>query len=629
VTLLPVLRSRIAALVAVAAAGALALTLVPGAAASAAASAVPALSAPPAAVAAVPADVDDFTFASFDAVYDLGRDPDGRSVLETTETLVAQFPEVDQNRGIRRAIPLEYDGHPVEVRVESVTDAAGRPRPYETETDDEDEFLLVTIAGSGYVHGEQTYVITYSERNVTQQPDDADVDEFYRDVNGTGWAQPFQRVRAELRVDEALAEAFTGDAACYRGGEGSRTPCESLESGGTPLLVAVAVGLGAHENLTIAAAFQPGTFVPRDESFWSSPAAMLSGAAAIVAFAMFVLALGLRLTRWRPARGGTIIAQYEPAAGVSTLLAADLVDQPARGVTATILERAVAGEVRILDRGAEAYSVQFTGGPLGDADAQSVVRALFGDHPAVGQERPLGEKSTSLGQRLIAIRRAVAERSVAEGLRRSPARGPRVAIALVALLAAIPGFLGAVIALEADMGGFWPVVTLIAAVVFAIGAAIATIGVRPLTVEGRRMRDHLDGLRLFIGLAEADRIRMLQSPAGALRDPIGAAGGVAGTVGAAEMLRLTERLLPFAALFGLEKEWLRELASLYEVNDERPGWYAGSAGFDAAVFSAAVSSFASASSTAWSGSAASSSSSGSSGGGSSGGGGGGGGGGGV
>ncbi|MCP2371494.1 putative membrane protein YgcG [Agromyces terreus] len=577
------------------------------------------------AVAAVPAGVDDFSFASFDAVYELGRDADGRSVLDTTETLVAVFPEYDQNRGIRRAIPLDYDGHPVDLQVQSVTDAAGQPRPFETETDEDDEFLLVTIAGSDYVHGEQTYVIRYRQHNVTLQPDDAPIDEFYWDVNGTGWAQPFARVRAELHVDDALAVAFTDDAACYRGAAGSGTPCESLVSGGESLLVAEAVGIGPYENLTIAVGFEAGTFEPRDEAFWSSPAAVASAVAALVALAMAVLALTLRVTRWRPAKRGTIIAQYEPPEGVSALLAADLVGQPSRGVTATILERAVAGEVRILDRGRKAYSVQFTGGPLGDLDAQSVVRALFGDHPAVGQERALTSSSPSLGKRLLAIRSAVARRAVETGLRRSPALGGRILIAVVAFAAALLAFIAAVFALDAAMGGLWPLLPMFAGPVFAVGAGIAVLGVRPLTADGRLIRDHLEGLRLFIRLAEADRIRMLQSPEGALRDRVAPETGP----DPAEVLRLTERLLPYAVLFGLEREWLDELANLYADSGREPGWYAGSAAFDAARFSVAVSSFTSASSTSWSGSSSSSSSSGSGGGGSSGGGGGGGGGGGV
>jgi uncharacterized membrane protein len=95
------------------------------------------------------------------------------------------------------------------------------------------------------------------------------------------------------------------------------------------------------------------------------------------------------------------------------------------------------------------------------------------------------------------------------------------------------------------------------------------------------------------------------------------------------VLRLHEQLLPYSVLFGLEREWSRELASLYAQQGREPDWYSGRSGFNAAYFAASVSSFSSVSSTSWSGSSSSSSSGGSGGGGSSGGGGGGGGGGGV
>ena len=75
----------------------------------------------------------------------------------------------------------------------------------------------------------------------------------------------------------------------------------------------------------------------------------------------------------------------------------------------------------------------------------------------------------------------------------------------------------------------------------------------------------IEGLREFIRLAEADRIRMLQSPSGAERVP--AAGAVAGAaapvVDRDQVLRITERLLPYAVLFGQEREWSEELAALY------------------------------------------------------------------
>ena len=569
---------------------------------------------------------------------------DGRSVLETTETLVAVFPQIDQNRGIQRAIPLDYDGHPTDLVVESVTDATGAPRSFETAEDDDGEFLLVTIAADDYVHGEQTYVIEYRQQNVTHVPTDAAIDEFYWDVNGTGWAQPFGRVSAELHLSEDVAEGFNGDVACYQGWSGSTESCDSLatQESFPPVVVATAVGLEPYENLTIAAGFAEGTFVPRDEAFTSSPAAIAGAVAAALAVMTAVAAIVTRATRWRDHPGrGTIIAEYEPPAGVSAMVAADVVGQPDKGVTATILARAVDGELRIVETGRRSYAVEYTGAATDapDADARAVVSALFRGIPEPGTRLALKSRDQKLGKRLHGLRQSVGKGVVRTGLRRRPDPGRRRLLGAAAVVAAaLSVFLG-IAAMDDRMGGPWPFICFVIAIVAAIATLIAVVDVRPLTEEGRSIRDHLEGLRLYIRLAEADRLRMLQSPDGALRVEgrlLGAS--VSGTTTDATVqappdpvvvLKLYERLLPYAVLFGLEREWSRELAAMYEAGAGSPGWYDGRSAFNTSAFASSVSSFSSASSSSWSGSSSSSSSSGSRGGGSSGGGGGGGGGGGV
>lgn len=580
------------------------------------------------------ADVDDFTFARFDAVYELGRDADGRSELLTTETLVAVFPEYDQNRGIRRAIPRTYDGHPTDIRIVSVTDAAGEPRGYETERSEDGAFELVTIAADDFVHGEQTYVITYHQRNVTFDPDDLPIQEFYWDVNGTGWAQPFDVVRAELRLEDGLADALTGDAACYRGYEGASEACESLQAdpAAPAVLVAQAAALGPYQNLTIAVGFEPGTFEPRDERFTSSPAAMGSAAAALAALTAAILGGVFRATRWRDHPGrGIIVAEYEPPERPSLMEAADLVRAPGKGVTATILAEAVAGRVRVVETGRKKYAVQLVDAVDGaDRDAKRVLSALFGAGAAPGSMRSLKSRDTTLGTKLMNLRRQVHSRVAREGFRRRPDRALRALLAVLAIVAAVLAAIFGIMALDASMGGAWPWLPILGGGAAAFATVWLVADVRPLTERGRGLRDHLEGLREFIRLAEADRLRMLQSPSGAERVPVGQ-GAAAASAGADPqlVLRVTERLLPYAVLFGQEREWSRELADLYAERGEQPGWYSGRSGFNAAVFASSVSSFSSASSSSWSGSSSSSSSGGSGGGGSSGGGGGGGGGGGV
>ncbi|MFD6054983.1 DUF2207 domain-containing protein [Agromyces sp. NPDC060279] len=568
----------------------------------------------PAGVSVLPAGTDDFVFDSFDAVYELGTDADGRSVLDTTETLVAVFPEFDQNRGIRRAIPLSYDGHPVDLEVRSVTDEHGTPRAYSTEPDDDDEFLLVSIAGDEYVHGRQSYVIEYRQHNVTHVPDDRPIDEFYWDVNGTGWAQPFGRVSAEVRLSGAAADGFTGEGACYQGPSGSATPCTALELGETGA-VATAEALGPYQNLTVALAFEPDTFVPRDDAFTSSPAALAGAGGALLALGAAGAAVVARATRWRDHPGrGTIIAQYEPPPGLSVMEAAELVGQPGKGVTATILQLAVQHRLRVVELAPKRFAVEYGGGEGPDADADRVLRELF----ATSGRRELKQQDTALGKKLLALRSAVRSRVVTEGLRRTPPVGPRLLLGLLALLGGIVAVVFGIVALDQAMGGGWPVLGLVLGILGVLAAAFAVIAVRPLTEPGRAAKDHLEGLRVYLRLAEADRIRMLQSPEGALR-----------TGGPEAVLKLHEKLLPYAVLFGIEREWSRVLAAEYAASGAQPEWYAGRGPFDALAFSAGVAAFSTSSSSSWSGSSSSSSSSGSGGGGFSGGGGGGGGGGGL
>lgn len=96
------------------------------------------------------------------------------------------------------------------------------------------------------------------------------------------------------------------------------------------------------------------------------------------------------------------------------------------------------------------------------------------------------------------------------------------------------------------------------------------------TPEGQQMRQRLSGLRDYMRLAEQDRMRILQSPQGALRTPAGelTPGGRAlglrpePTAGDAvaqsdlDRFVLVERLLPYAILFRQEREWQREFEHL-------------------------------------------------------------------
>ena len=558
------------------------------------------------------ASVDDFTFDSFDATYDLSRDSEGHSVLAVDETIVARFPDFDQNRGITRAIPETYLGAPIDIEVVSVTDETGVARSYETESDGEFTILTIAVPEGEFVHGVQTYEVSYLAHNVVLSEGADQPQEFYWDVNGDGWAQTFDRVSAEIRFAPSIADAFTGQAACYAGYSGESTECESLEmSSGT--VTAAHSSLGANETLTIAVQFAPGTFVLRDNSYWASPGWPAHLVSVIGLFSLFGVVVFRRFTVGRSAPGRpTIIAEYGPPKGISLYTAAALLSKPAKVFAAAVVDLAVRGVIVIEEFdppgfGKQAWAVRLVSEPA-ESDREFVA-ALLGDGAAVGTRATVSKPSNQMTRSVAALAARATPQLITLGLRRA-APGRRLFAALT-ILATIATALTSVAVMSDGRGSWFPPVTLFAG--FILGTvSLFMSSAAPLTAEGAEVRDHIAGLDLYIRVAETDRLRVLQSPEGALRKPVD-------TTDSRAVLHLYELVLPWAILLGREKEWGRVLEVAYE--NDSPAWYLGTASFTAATFGSSLSSFSS--------SASASSAGGSDGGGSAGGGGGGGGGGGV
>ena len=580
---------------------------------------------------ALSASADDFEFESFAADYYLSTDADGRSTLTTVETFVANFPEFDQNHGMRRAIPEDYQGAPTDVAVQSVTDEHGNPRPFGAESDGEG-FLVVTSADRDFVHGRQSYVFTYTQRNVTRYFPDTDSDEFYWDTNGTGWSQYFGSVTARVHVPAALVPALNGKTACYRGYEGSTDTCEiatGSEDGGVELSTSVA-GVYPNQNITVAVGFAPHTFVERDDSYLASPFAILQVLSVLAGVAAMIWAIVLRATTLadRPGRL-TVIAEYEPPKGVDIFTASVILRKTPRAAAAQFLGLAVDGRIRIIDSPktglfahGSTWAFELVSAAGLEGPALELTQSLFGPALVPGTRYDMKNSDPRLSRDVRSIIRSATSATTTLGLRARAKARYSVLPTLLVVLSAVGAFVSGVALLDAALGGPVPLLLFVPPVIAAV-VVFALVFRTPLTERGAELRDHLKGLELYIRLAEADRLRMLQSPSGSLREgetepPAGDRQGI---------VRVYEKLLPYAVLFKLEQEWAEELGRYYV--DESPGWYSGSGAFNAAVFASSVSALSSAAASSYSGSSSSSSSGGSGGGGSSGGGGGGGGGGGV
>lgn len=568
------------------------------------------------------ASVDDFSYESWDAKYVLDLDAEGRATARVTETLTPVFPDFDQNRGLVRALPLDYEDAPVPPTDISVTDGAGRPVPFTTE--DSDRFRGILVGDDSYVHGRQTYVISYSLRDVVLAATKTKADEFYWDVLPIERKQRVDAFSLEVEFAPALARHLTGNAACYTGPSNSKDRC-GVEAAGRSETSAIA---SAHlsevppgSGVTVAIGMDPGTVVQppnRVPNFWLDrlPAILALGALGCgIAGAILVGGLVRRRRFFR----GTIVAQYDVPSHLPPLLAANLIGGAKSVLPAEFVHLAVHGATRIED---SPQAESFWAGkqppvlrlldPAAATDPldQRTLAELFAGL-APGQAFQLPTKDSRFAQRMQKLVSGVPAEARSRGYTTTEAsRGARILgfIALGLVLATAPLFVLGIGRPESLTFG----VGLLLAASFVL-AIVALAKHRVLTPAGAEAREYLLGVKLFTSVAEADRIRTLQSYTGAER--LEDAG--------VDVVQLYERLLPYAMLFGLEKEWGRVLEVRYqEAGVAVPIWYPGLAAHGLAGLDRSLSDMSSSFSS--SASYTSSSSGGSSGGGFSGGGGGGG-----
>ena len=111
-------------------------------------------------------------------------------------------------------------------------------------------------------------------------------------------------------------------------------------------------------------------------------------------------------------------------------------------------------------------------------------------------------------------------------------------------------------------GKFYPtmLVVIIITVVICVALSNATQKYIKHTKKGLEAVRYMEGLELYIGMAEAERMKFLQSTDGA-------------DVSTEGIVKLYEKLLPYAAVFGLEESWMNEMKEYCKVEEiEEPNY---------------------------------------------------------
>lgn len=92
---------------------------------------------------------------------------------------------------------------------------------------------------------------------------------------------------------------------------------------------------------------------------------------------------------------------------------------------------------------------------------------------------------------------------------------------------------------------------------------------RVLTPMGAAQRTQVERMHQMMKASEADRLNMMQSFTHATRKHVSSKGSTTD-----EMIELYDKLLPYAVLFGMQKDWAKVLASAYQHYQVPPPiWY--------------------------------------------------------
>lgn len=566
-------------------------------------------------------NIQNFYFSSLEADYYLSKNTDDESHMRVVEVLTAQFPDYDQNKGIIRAIPHSYQGRELNINVVSVS-RNGEPEPLYAQYDS-GPFRYIETGTNDYIQGTQVFEIEYTLENVIQDVNNQQ--ELFWDVNGTGWKQQFNEMTARVHLDEALVRDFKNEAICYQGESGSQEPCTITLQQERVTEFKSTRTLWPEETLTFALAFNDDTFAPYNEGF---AGIIRSTGILLSALLLFtgVISLVYIKSKNRNAPGRSVIVpEYLPPKDMSVFFAAYMLKskEKQRGLQAQIMELAIKKNVIIKENEKKGifgrdtfYSVELVHTDSLQAEERSLITALFGDKHLKGSEYVFKTSDSSLMRALQQLRAKTDKATIASGHRK------QISGIWIPLVASVIGGTAALIVVNQlqNLGVVFTVTDYPMALVIAHGTVLLmtvvvySINPQPLTAKGRGVRDYLEGLRVYISLAEAERLSYLQSPQGASRSAVSTDDRV-------QVLKLYERLLPYAVLFNLEKEWLKVIGSYYEQQNQAPMWYAGTRTFNSAQLTSAVQSISSSASRS-SGSSGFSSSSGAGGGGGGGGGGG-------
>jgi len=478
--------------------------------------------------------------------YTIEMDVGAEGAIDVAEQITVRAEGSRIRRGIYRDFPTRYRdryGNNVVVGFEvQGVERNGITEPWFTER--RDNGVRVNTGNDVFLPVPAEYRYTLRYRTTRQIGFFADHDELYFNAIGTGWIFAIERGSVEVRLPEAVpVERMTAEG--YTGAQGARGSAYSARV--TAPGVArweLAAPLAPHEGFTIVLSFPKG-IVTEPTQADRAGYVLADNRGVLVALAGFALLLVYVVRRWRKVGRdpdpGVVIARYEPPKDRSPAELRYLKKRryDMRCFTGDLLSSAVEGGVRI-EREArfllgDRWQIErVAGGGVGRFPSViALIAALF--KGGAGTIDLTKENAA----RLMAARQSHA-RSLSARLQGSHFKRNLGSVAIAVLM----GVATVLVALAISGGGGVPLIIAIGVLAVIVVVLFGYLVEAP-TPEGRKLLDELEGLKLYLSVAERDELKSMQGP------------GAPPPLDAGRY----EALLPYAVALDVEEAWTRKFTA--------------------------------------------------------------------